>query len=58
MTKFEAIFELEDIKEKLVREYTSKASEKKSDYIKRKINAIDLAISFVNGKWLGGDENE
>ena len=50
MTKSEAIFELETIKADLVGEYASEVSDKRANYIKRKIDAVDLAVDFMNGK--------
>lgn len=54
MTKSEAIFELETIKAYLVGEYASEVSDKMANYIKRKIDAVDLAVDFMNGKRLRG----
>lgn len=57
MTKSEAIFELETIKFNLVGEYAAEVSDKRAEYIKRKIDAVDLAVDFMNGQWLGGSKH-
>lgn len=57
MTKSEAIFELETIKANLVGEYAAEVSDNRAEYIKRKIDAVDLAILFLKEKWLGGADH-
>lgn len=57
MTKYEAIFELETIKANLVGECASEASDKRVEYIRRKIHTIDLAVDFMNGQWRGGSKH-
>ena len=54
MTKSDAIRELKVMAVNLTGEYAAEASDKRAEYIKRKIDAIDLAISFLKEKWLGG----
>lgn len=54
MDKSDAIRELEVMATNLTGEYASEVSDKRAEHIKRKINAIDLAIDFLNEKWLGG----
>lgn len=54
MNKSDALCELGIIKTNLVGEYAAEVSDKRAEYIKRKIDAIDLAISFLKEKWLGG----
>ena len=56
MTKSDAIRELEVMAVNLTGEYAAEVSDKRAEYIKRKIDAIDLAISFLKDKWLGGAE--
>lgn len=54
MTKSDAIRELEVMAVNLTGEYAAEVSDKRAEYIKRKIDALDLAIAFLKENWLGG----
>ena len=50
----EAIRNLEIMATNLTGEYSCEQSDKRAENIKKKIDAIDFAISLLNEKWLGG----